>query len=212
MEELSDDLPGRTIDTRDFDINPAIFPYYAYRLTSSINNHLTIGPYDRQRISKPIPIHFTHSSSVTPTELVAIGFTPVTDADPDANPPVPLKLFVANNIDNLQKDSITITLTSKTAGVEASTIGQPQNASFRRDGTTVIPASDGNFRVDVTAGSQAWVRRGDQTSSLLANELPKKGPTENPAYPYWSSAPQMGVDSKGITAGTEDQSRLGWLP
>ena len=177
---------------------------------STLSTWLTIGLYDWQKINKPIPIYFTYSDRIAPEALVAIGFTPET-AEDESTDDKELKLVEVVDIDNVAKHkAITVTLTSKAAGKNVSTIGQPQNASLLTDGSE-RPAGEASYGADITSGSKAYGKIGDNDSSSQARELLVRGSKDNPAYPYWSTAPREGVDSKGADVGTEDKSRLGWL-
>ena len=202
FDELFDDFPGQRDFSgetryagRDFSINPTVVPYY---VGNPSYDSFAVGLYDRQPISKPIPVHFTHGNSNGKNdiakELLAIGF----------------QRFTVANIDNRFKDrGFVITLTSKTPGKEASTIGQPQNASS----LATTPDGSDNLSPDVRTGSKAWLKLTPDADRATGAELPIKGDEANPTYPYWSSAPQEGKNSVKVTTGTEDTTdRLGWLP
>ena len=190
---------------RAYAINPEKFPYYVENIDPS-TFVIDIEPYDK-KANGSIPVTFT--TNVDHADLVTLGFVPATAAT--VGPPaVELKLFTKADIKNAAS-TFTVTLTSKTAGTgDKSTIGEPQDTGDVADGITANTGY-GPILSDITTDTKAYVRYGDN-SGVAVQELVIKGTAaQNTIYPYWSTAPQKGVDAVGVTTGTEDKSRLTWL-
>ena len=200
---------------RDFAINPDPeeegVPYYVENINTT-TFVIDIEPYDKKRIGKAILVDF--DTNVNEADLVTLGFIPVTAADPNASPAVKLNFVEENSIKDAAR-TLTITLTSGTPGAEEedSTIGQPQDTSNVVNGTDEYTTYAGVIP-DLSNDSKAYVNLGaNKTANTEVIELVTKGTaTQNTDYPYWSTAPQKGVDGEAaVDTNTKDKNRLTWL-
>ena len=223
IDKLISKFPGRVVEiatgaSRE-NVPLRTIPYYLRDISAT--GVIIVNTYDKKRVDKTIPVTF--DSNLEIDNLQGLGFLP-DGAEVEEN-----------DIDNAFKDNavITLTFTSNVAGKEASTIGQPQNARKYADGTdrvandSSVPSATG-FVEETVLGTfpfPATTKRVYITSNpnAIRAELPVRDdikdrptPDPNPDYPYWSvsgesGSPQLGEEEVGVTGGTENKDRLGWL-
>ena len=222
IQALIDDFPGTVTNNRSNTATPPVLLVahntIPYIVASLDDNSSAITPYDRQYISKAIPVTLEYNILVDKTNNAertlltngvsdatnpGFGFT-LTENDTDNGE----NFFTTKPINNAVR-TLQIELTSKIGGDSESTIGQPVDAGTT-DGTTARTASDDHVE-SVTAPTDAAGASVTLGGAALSELAVKVEGTDEPAYPYYSSRPQLGTASTTRAGGDKNIDKLSWL-